>query len=107
MIPAEAVTLNESVDEILERRLGDYIHDSLPHYGMDRIDKVRGMLYVALLVGITAVAGFFLGRESLRHYPDPVPSPAPATTIQLLIPAEPLAPEVPQTTEIPPNLWPR
>jgi len=87
MIPEEAITLHETVGEIIERRLGDYVHAELPTYGEDRWDKMRGILYVATLLVTTALAGFFIGRESLRHYPDPVlTAPQAAPTIELHMP---------------------
>ena len=100
-IPEESISLHETVSEVLERRLGDYVHDSLPTYGSDRTDKVRGMLYVGLLVALTAIAGFFLGRESLRYYPDPgvAETTVEQPEIHILIP-----PATPLPTT--PDLWP-
>lgn len=79
MIPEEAISLHETVGEVIERRLGDYVHDELPQYGQDRTDRFLGMLYVCVLLVTTALAAFFLGRESLRYYPDPG---VPQTTVE-------------------------
>ncbi len=100
VIPEEAISLHETVSEVLERRLGDWIHEEMPTYGETRTDKLRGILYVGLLVAITAVAGFFLGRESLRYYPDPgVGQTTVQPQIHILIP--PASPP-----DAVPDLWP-
>lgn len=104
-IPEEAVTLDTRVEEVLDYRLGDYIHRELPTYWESRVDKIRGMLYVGLLLVVTAMAAFFSGRESLRYYPDPG---APSHTdldqpieLQLILPTAP-----PVSTERQPRQWP-
>lgn len=100
MIPEEAVTLHKTVTDVPLTSIG-----SLTTYGMDRMDKLRGILYVGLLLITTAVAGFFLGRESLRHYPDPtVQAPeTKAPIIQLFVPT---TPAVEPEEDSSPRLWP-